>query len=30
MALAAGKVTSAQFVSIVEPINMIGDGLAGA
>ena len=29
-ALASGKVTAEQFDSIVKPINMIGDGLAGA
>ena len=29
-ALASGTVTAAQFDSIVKPINMIGDGLAGA
>jgi fumarate hydratase class II len=29
-ALASGKVTAEQFDSIVNPTNMIGDGLAGA
>jgi fumarate hydratase class II len=29
-ALASGEVTPEQFDSIVKPINMIGDGLAGA
>jgi fumarate hydratase class II len=29
-ALASGKVTAAQFDSIVKPITMIGDGTAGA
>jgi fumarate hydratase, class II len=29
-ALSSGKVTAEQFDSIVKPINMIGDGLAGA
>ena len=29
-ALASGQVTAEQFDSIVKPINMIGDGLAGA
>jgi len=29
-ALASGKVTAEQFDSIVKPVNMIGDGLAGA
>ena len=29
-ALASGKVTAEQFDSIVKPINMIGDGVAGA
>jgi fumarate hydratase, class II len=29
-ALASGEVTAEQFDSIVKPINMIGDGLAGA
>jgi fumarate hydratase, class II len=29
-ALSSGKVTAEQFDSIVKPINMIGDGVAGA
>jgi len=29
-ALASGKVTAEQFDSIINPANMIGDGLAGA
>jgi hypothetical protein len=30
IALASGKVTVEQFDSIVEPTNMVGDGIAGA